>query len=286
MRKKKETLVAIVYDFDKTLCPYDMQNYGFIPAVGMTPQQFWGTTTQFSDENGVEKILSYMYVMVREASRAGIKLSKGFLKDLGKDIKFFDGVSTWFDRINRYAASKGITIEHYVLSSGTKEIIEGCAIADNFKALFGCEFHYDDETGEPVWPKFAINYTQKTQYLFRIIKGALDQQDDAVVNKKKLDKRIRFENMIYIGDGMTDIPCMTLVKEKGGHSIAVYPKGKRDKVIELFDDGRVNMICHADYRAGKPIEKHIKLVIDKIKACEDIDDLEIRTSSADDKIDE
>ena len=281
MRKKKQTFVAIIYDFDKTLCPFDMQNYGFIQAVGMKPEQFWEITTKFSEEYGVEKILSYMYIMVREAKRASLTLSKGYLKSLGRNIQYFEGVLTWFDRINDYAKSKGITLEHYVLSSGTKEIIDGCAIANEFKAIFACEFHYEDETSTPLWPKFAINYTQKTQYLFRISKGVLDQKQDNEVNKK-VDKRIRFENMIYIGDGMTDIPCMTLVKEKGGHSIAVYPKGKKSKVVELFDDGRVNMICHADYRSGKPIEKHIRLVLDKIKAMEDIDRLEVAASSLED----
>lgn len=277
MRKKQETLLAIVYDFDKTLCPLDMQNYGFIPAVGMTPEQFWGTTTLFSEEHGVEKILSYMFIMIREAKNRGIKLSRGFLKDLGKKIEYFPGVLTWFERINNYAKERGIRIEHYILSSGTKEIIEGCEIAHHFKAIFGCEFHYDDETGEPVWPKFAINYTQKTQYLFRISKGVLDQSDDAEVNRRG-NKRIRFEDIVYIGDGMTDIPCMTLVKEKGGRSIAVYPKGKRDKVIELYQEQRVNMICHADYTEGSPMDKYVKLVIENTRNEKRLDNLEVTTS--------
>lgn len=277
MRKRKQTLIALVYDFDKTLCPQDMQNYSFIPAVGMKPSQFWGATNDFTVNYGVEKILSYMYVMIREAKKQNIKLSKGFLKSLGKDIEYFEGVINWFDRINHYASERGILLEHYILSSGTKEIIEGCAIAKHFKAIFGCEFHYDEETGEPVWPKFAINYTQKTQYLFRISKGFLDQADDGHVNKR-VDKRIPFENIIYIGDGMTDVPCMTLVKEKGGHSIAVYPEGQKHRVEELYTESRVNMICLADYRPGKPIDRHVKLVIDSIKTSEALDLLEIETS--------
>ena len=277
MSKKQDTIVAIIYDFDKTLCPMDMQNYGFIQAVGRTPAEFWSDTTKFSDEFGVEKILSYMYVMIREAKKSGIKLSQGYLKGLGKNIEFFVGVIEWFDRINKYAADRGIAIEHYVLSSGTREIIEGCKIFHNFKAVFGCEFHYDEETLEPVWPKYAINYTQKTQYLFRISKGALELGNDEEVNKR-VEKKVSFQNMIYIGDGMTDVPCMTLIKEKGGHSIAVFPKGHRDKVLSLYNEGRVNMICHADYSNGKPIDRHVKLVIDNIATLADLDSLEYDTS--------
>lgn len=278
MEKEPEKIVALVYDFDKTLCPLDMQNYGFIPAVLMTPSQFWGTTSRFTAENKVEKILSYMFIMIDQARKKGIKLSKGFLKKVGSNIEYFDGVETWFDRINEYANEKGLILEHYIVSSGTKEIIDGSSIAKHFKAIYGCEFHYDEVTGEPVWPKLVINYTQKTQFLFRIVKGVTDNLDDSEVNKRVDRKRIPFKNMLYIGDGMTDIPCMTLVKEKGGKSIAVYPSGQREKVAYLYEEERVNMICSADYSAGSAMEKYVKLFIDSIKNNEDLKETECLAS--------
>lgn len=263
-------IVAIMYDFDKTLCSEDMQNYSFIPALGMTPAEFWNLTTVFSDKENVEKILSYMYMMVLQAKKKGIKLTKEYLQSLGKDIKYFDGVTTWFNRINAYGESLGLTIEHYLVSSGTKEIIDGCSIAKEFKAIYGCEYVFDEITGEPIWPKIAINYTMKTQFFFRISKGTIDINDDYALNKKMPKRRVPYRNIIYLGDGMTDIPCMILVKENGGKSIAVYQKGQKDRVISLFDDGRVNYICRADYRFGSELEKITKLIIEGISVTEQL----------------
>lgn len=257
-------IVAIMYDFDKTLCSEDMQNYSFIPALGMTPEQFWGEVGKFTNKTNVERILSYMYMMVALAKEKGIKLTRDYLFSLGKDVKFFDGVTTWFKRINDYADQINVQVEHYLVSSGTKEIIDGCAIAKEFKAIYGCEFHFDETTKEPIWPKIAINYTAKTQYFFRISKGVLDSADDNNVNKKSTDRRIPYRNIIYIGDGMTDIPCMILVKENGGKSIAVYQSGQKEKVLPLYHDGRVNYVCKADYRSGSDLEKIVKLVVQQV----------------------
>lgn len=263
-------IVAIMYDFDKTLCSEDMQNYSFIPALGMTPEQFWGEVGLFTSKTNVERILSYMYMMVALAKEKGIKLTRDYLYSLGKDIKFFDGVTTWFKRINDYADQTNVQVEHYLVSSGTKEIIDGCAIAKEFKAIYGCEFHFDDKTNEPIWPKIAINYTAKTQYFFRISKGVLDSTDDNNVNKKSSERRIPYRNIIYIGDGMTDIPCMILVKENGGKSIAVYQQGQKEKVLPLYHDGRVNYVCKADYRSGSDLEKIVKLVIQQVSVATEL----------------
>ncbi|MFA7384938.1 MAG: haloacid dehalogenase-like hydrolase, partial [Bacilli bacterium] len=176
-------IVAIMYDFDKTLSTTDMQNYTFIPNLGLTPAQFWNATSEFTNKSGVERILSYMYMMIVEAKEKGIKLTREYLNSCGKNIKFFPGVTTWFKRINLYGERKGIKVEHYLVSSGTKEIIDGCAIINEFAAAYGCEYHYNSE-GEPVWPKYAINYTQKTQFFFRIAKGVFDINDDNAVNEK------------------------------------------------------------------------------------------------------
>ncbi|MGI6735552.1 MAG: hypothetical protein ACOX3C_05185 [Bacilli bacterium] len=186
-------------------------------------------------------------------------------------MKYFDGVLTWFDRINAYGESKGIKIEHYLISSGTKEIIEGSEIAKHFKAIFGCEFYFDPKTKLPVWPKLAINYTAKTQFYFRITKGILDTTEDTALNRKLESHRIPHRNIIYIGDGMTDVPVMLLVKQNGGHSIAVYPKGERDKVEYLYTDGRVNFVARADYTEKSDINSIVRLIVDQVCIAEQIE---------------
>ena len=258
---RKKPIVAILYDFDSTLSRTDMQNFGFIPSLGMTPAEFWGATGKFSEETGCERTLAYLYMMQKLAADKGIKMTKEWLKEQGKGIEFYNGVETWFDRINAYGKEHGVNVEHYLISSGNKEIVEGCKIAKQFKVIYGCEYIFDPVTGVPVWPKLAINYTQKTQYFFRISKGAVDATDDKGVNEKAKEKRIPYSNIIYIGDGMTDIPSMIIVKDNGGKSIAVYPKGKEDRVKDLYDDGRVNYVCPANYKEGSEIEKVMKLII-------------------------
>ncbi len=257
----KKPIVAILYDFDSTLATEDMQNFGFIPALGMTPPEFWGATTEFSNASGVERTLSYLYMMTKLTKEKGIKMTPEWLAEMGKPIAFFPGVMGWFERINAYGAEQGIKVEHYLVSSGNKEIIDGCAIAKEFKVVYGCEFLFDPKTREPVWPKLVINFTQKTQYFFRISKGVYDVTDDVGVNEKRPDRRVPYSNIIYIGDGMTDIPSMIIAKNNGGKSIAVYPKGQEEKVKGLYDDGRVNYVCQADYREGKELDKVLHLII-------------------------
>lgn len=258
----KQPIIAIMYDFDKTLSTTDMQNYDFIPNLGMTPEEFWGSTTEFTEKYGVERILSYMYMMIIKAKEKGINLTREYLRECGKNIKFYPGVTTWFKRINEYGESKGIKVEHYLVSSGTMEIVEGCAIYPFFTKAWGCEYYY--EGGVPVWPKLAINYTQKTQFFFRISKGVKDDKNDNAVNEKNRERRIPYRNIVYMGDGMTDVACMTLVKRNEGTSIAIYPEKESDKVRDLYTDGRCNFMCRADYTAGSDLEKVIKLIIDKV----------------------
>ncbi|MDD4103574.1 MAG: HAD family hydrolase [Bacilli bacterium] len=271
-------IIAIMYDFDKTLSTTDMQNYSFIPALGMTPAEFWGETTEFSMKTGVERILSYMYMMIAKAREKGIKITREYLRECGKNIKFYPGVTTWFKRINEYAASKGIIVEHYLVSSGTKEIVEGSSIYDQFTATYGCEYFYN-AAGEPVWPKLTINYTQKTQFFFRIAKGVFDVTDDNSVNKKTPSLRIPYSNIVYIGDGMTDIACMTLVKHNGGRSIAVYPEKESDKVRQIYIDGRCSFMCRADYTTGGDLDKVMHLIIDSVAIKDEIDRNEKKLAS-------
>ena len=266
MKKSEKPIVALMYDFDKTLSRSDMQDYGFIPALGMTPNEFWDETGKFQAATGVERILSYMYTMVKLCKDKGIKLTRETLNEMGRKIQYFDGVSTWFDRINAFGESLGVQIEHYIISSGTKEILEGCSIAKHFKYMFGCEFYFDPDTKEPVWPKLAINYTMKTQFIYRIRKGSFDLTDDTTINTKVENIRIPYTNMIYLGDGMTDIPCMQLVQNNSGHSIAIYSDKDEKALRKLLAEKRTNVCVKADYSMGSDLEKVIQSIIQTVAA--------------------
>ena len=257
-------ILAIMYDFDKTLSTTDMQNYGFIPALGLTPEEFWGATGEFAARTGCERILSYMYMMIAKAKEKNIKLTREFLRECGKNIKFHPGVTTWFDRINRIGAEKGVKVEHYLVSSGTKEIVEGCSIYNCFTKTYGCEFLYEND--EPIWPKLAINYTQKTQFFFRIAKGVTDVSDDDNVNRKTGEQglRIPYENIAYIGDGMTDVACMTLVNKNHGYSVGVYTDDNKESVAQIRKDKRCRFVVKADYSQGSDMEKVFTLIIEDI----------------------
>lgn len=256
-------ILAILYDFDSTLATMDMQNFSFIPSLGLTPSEFWTLTGEFSKETGCDRTLSYLYVMVRECRKRGIKMTREYLNEMGKHIEYMKGVEEWFERINAYGESKGVKVEHYLISSGNREIVEGCSIYKYFEQVYGCEFLFDSETGEAMWPKFAVNYTQKTQYFYRVSKGAFDASDDVKINEKTPVKRVPYSNIVYIGDGMTDIPAMIIAKNSGGTSIAVYSEGNKEKVAPIVNEGRVSHIAPADYSEGSVLDQIMRLVIRK-----------------------
>lgn len=257
--------IALMYDFDKTLCAKDMQEYSFIQSLGMEPSQFWTESDNLSKKNNMDKILSYMFLMMKYAKEKGIGITKESFTKLGKDVIFIKGVKSWFKRINEYGKSLGVEVEHYILSSGLKEIIEGTSIAKEFKRIYACEFHYN-KNGNADWPNQVINFTTKTQFIFRISKGSLDQLDDQKLNSviSADDRSIPYRNMIYIGDGMTDVPCMKLVKLKGGEAIAIYHKNTIDTAKRLLKDNRVGYMCKADYSSGSDLEEVVKLLISQM----------------------
>lgn len=259
----KSKIIALIYDFDKTLSTTDMQNFKFIENLGMTPAEFWDLTSKFSEKHHCEKILSYLFVMMDECRKKNIPLTEEYLNSLGKYVTYYEGVLSWFDRINQYGEERGVIVEHYIISSGNREILKGTKIADKFKQIFACNFVYDDN-GLAIWPKMIINYTAKTQCLFRISKGSLDIRDDNTVNQKITEKHVEFENMIYIGDGITDIPCMTLIKERNGLSIAVYKSGQSETAEPLYYDKRVVAAVTADYREGTKLDRLVKAKIDLV----------------------
>ena len=255
-------IIALLYDFDKTLCTTDMQNYAFIPSLGMTPAEFWRIANDFGRDNHMDGLLAYMYTMIDQCRKRGIRLDREYLIRCGRDIQLFPGVTDWFARINAFGESQGVEIEHYVLSSGLKEIIEGSGISHEFKKVYACEFLYDEE-GLASWPKLDVNFTNKTQFIYRINKGVLDVSDDRTLNSSMPDdsKRVPFTNMIYVGDGLSDVPCMKMMRSYGGQAIAVYQDSNRQGVEELLGSRRVDFIFPADYREGTDLDLTVKNII-------------------------
>lgn len=267
VRKSSKPTVAIAYDFDGTLSPGNMQEHNFIPEIGMTKANFWAEVKRLAKKNDGDEILMYMHLMLKNAHRKDLQVKKSDFKAYGKKLKLFKGVSGWFDNINQYAELSDVKVKHYIISSGIREMIEGTSIAKYFEKIFASSFYYD-HNGLACWPALVVNYTTKTQHLFRINKGINNAYDNTTINKyvKKEDRPIPFENMIFIGDGDTDIPCFRLVKEQGGHSIAVYKpktKGAREKPEKLVKDGRVNFFAQADFTPKKQIDRIVKSIIDK-----------------------
>ena len=274
-------IVAIMYDFDKTLCTKDMQDYNFIPSLNMTSKDFWAAANGFGRDEHMDSILAYMYVMIEKSKEKNIPLLRQTLVNNGKDIEFYKGVTEWFDRINQYGAIIGVSVEHYIISSGLKEIIEGSGISDKFKEIFACEFYYD-ETGHAVWPKTAVNYTNKTQFVYRINKGVLDVANDVDLNRSMPDdsKRVPFNNMISIGDGLSDVPCMKMMKAYGGQSIAVYTDANKEKVEQLLLEDRVDFIFPADYSKDSSLDKTMKNILKKIAVANALNDENVRQLKA------
>lgn len=262
---KPKPVLTIMYDFDKTLCTKDMQEYNFIPNVNMKPKDFWAEANHLSKEKKMDRILAYMYLMLEKAHGAKIGIHRSAFVKLGKDLEFYPGVEEWFKRVNQLGDDLGVKIEHYIISSGLCEIIEGSNIYRNFRGVFACEFLYD-ENNIACWPKNVVNYTTKTQFLFRINKGVLDISNDYDLNKytPEDDRPVPFRNMIYIGDGLTDVPCMKLVKANGGYSIAVYQARKKSNVDSLLEHQRVDYIVLADYSENSELDKTVRDIICKM----------------------
>ena len=258
-------IVAFLYDFDKTLCTTDMQDYAFIPSLGMTPKEFWAEANGFGRGNRIDGILAYMYTMIREAEKRNRPFTREDLVEKGRSIVLFPGVEDWFRRINAFGEAQGVQVEHYIISSGLREIIEGSSISGEFKEIYASEFYYD-ETGRPVWPKLAVNFTAKTQFVYRINKGVLDVSDDKTLNDSMPDnsKRIPFHNMIYMGDGLSDVPCMKMMRAYGGQAIAVYQESNRMGVEDLLAKGRVDFIFPADYSEDTALDLTVKNIIRKM----------------------
>ena len=265
-RERKEDLpvVAIGYDFDKTLSPSDMQAQGYIQSVGFDVEQFWEESDAFALSHDMDQNLAYMYKMVREAEGRFV-FSRSALMDYGARVALFPGVNEWFERLRAFGEQHGVIVEHYIISSGLKEMIEGTEPAKNgaFKKIYASSFCYNDR-GIAIWPAQVVNFTNKTQFLFRIEKGILDVNDPGVNEFFPPEQlRVPFRNMIYIGDSDTDIPCMKLVNTYGGFSVGVYnpDNGSREKVYRMMRENRIRYFAPADYREGSRLDGLIKDIV-------------------------
>lgn len=279
IRKQKEDkpVLAICYDFDKTLSPSDMQAQGYIQSVGYDEtDEFWKKSNQLASSNDMDQNLAYMYMMVTEAD-GSIVVNKKNLASYGEKVELFAGVEDWFDRINEYGKKAGVIVEHYVISSGLKEMIEGTSIARKnvFEKIYASSFYYN-EKGAAKWPSQVVNYTNKTQFLFRIEKGTLDINDPAVNDSFAPNEiRVPFRNMVYVGDSDTDIPCMKLVNSYGGSSITVYNPSTKDKTkaYKMIRENRIKYFAPADYTDGSELDTLVKAIIDKTAASEKLENI-------------
>ncbi len=280
----KHIRAAIAYDFDGTLAPGNMQEHSFIPKLGIPKEKFWAEANQMAVDNDMDGILAYMRYMLQKSEEKNISIRRQDFVNFGKDIHFFPGVESYFDRINQYALQNGVLLDHHIISSGLREFISGTSIARHFRNIFASGFKYNaDDIAE--WAALAINYTNKTQYLYRINKGVDNSFDNKTINKyiPEDSRPVPFSNMIYIGDGETDVPSMKMVNYQGGSTIAVYcpdtpadADGNTPKQIcqDLIRQNRVQYIAPADYSEGSDLDITVKLLIDRIRVGEDLKELQ------------
>jgi hypothetical protein len=274
---ERKIVLAICYDFDKTLSPDDMQAQGFIQSVGFNVKEFWEKSNKLASDNEMDQNLAYMFTMIKTSIGKEF-ITRERLKKYGSEVQLFNGLEDWFRRINEYGIALGVLVEHYVISSGLREMIEGTRIAKEFRKIYASSYYFD-ETGVAQWPAQAINYTNKTQFLFRIEKGILEINDQAV-NERVPEERIRvpFRNMVYIGDSDTDIPCMKLVNQYGGHSVGVFnpETGDKNKVFKMIRQNRIRFFAPADYSDGSDLDLLIKSIIDHTAENERLEDIHLK----------
>ena len=216
----------------------------------------------------MDEILAYMHLMLKEANYRNISITKEEFEDHGKNMEFFSGVEGWFDRITDYASRKGVKLEHYIISSGLREMIEGSSIAKNFKKIFASGYMYNQDD-VAIWPALAVNYTNKTQYIFRINKGIKNSWENKRLNEYIVDEEryIPKGNIVFLGDGETDIPAMKMVKYLGGTAIVVFNPSKEDAEVEakkLIKQERADYALPADYTQESKLERKIQELIDGI----------------------
>jgi len=271
----KQDTIALVYDFDGTLSPQPMQEYTVLPKIEIPPDEFWAEVNRQARDDGEEPMLTYMRLLLEEADKKGVHIGRDEFKKLGKNVQYFPGVESWFQRINQFVDIEGkkrIKLHHYIISAGLREILDGVSIKKHFTNIFASEYHYNHHKVAS-FPKLLITDTTKTQFLFRINKGKENLSENINSHMPEMERPIPFPNIIYIGDGETDVPSMTVTRQEGGNSIAVYKDGKGKKETKtkeicrgLLDAGRVNFISSADYSEGSVLERRVKLLLTSVMA--------------------
>lgn len=270
-RAPRRNAIALVYDFDGTLSPQPMQEYTVLPELGITPARFWAEIDAELAAREGENMLVYMRRLVEEAACRGVRLGRRELGALGARVRYFPGVTSWFDRVNGYVRERSggaVRVSHYVVSAGLGEILAGVSIRRHFRRVFASAYHHDAR-GHATFPRVVITDTTKTQYLFRINKGRLDLRENINTHMPERERPVPFANIIYLGDGLTDVPSMTVTRKNGGNAVAVFnPRktGARETCVELLRAGRVNFIAPADYRAGRTLERRVRLLLDSVIA--------------------
>ncbi len=265
----KVPTVALMYDFDGTLSPANMQEYDFMNAIGLKEKNtFWDDAYKLAKQQDASSILSYMKLMVDKAKAGGLSIRRQQFVEFGKGIELYQGVEDWFPMINEEGRKMGVNVEHYIISSGLKELIEGTSIAKYFKQIYACSFMYEND--EAIWPAVAVDFTSKTQFIFMINKGIYEIYENSKINDSMPDegRPVPFQNMIYLGDGETDIPSMRIIKSEGGHSIAIFKENvdnSRAQAKNLVKRGRVNFACPGDYRWGGELYNAVMATMAKIK---------------------
>ena len=267
-----QNTIAMVYDFDGTLSPQPMQEYTVLPKIGVEPKAFWKQVHDEADATGSDPMLTYMRLMMeRLYKNDDVRVTRDDFAAMASGIQYFPGVEDWFPRINAYVKARGhgrVKVQHYIISAGQKEILDGVSIRKHFKQIYASKYHFN-QYGIATFPKRLITDTSKTQFLFRINKGKENLSESINEHMPESERPIPFSNMIYLGDGMTDVPSMALAKKSGGHAVAVYnPRVKKTKAtcVGLLGAGRVDFIAPADYRASAKLNQRVCLLLDSVIA--------------------
>src|SRR5512141_2791076 len=266
-----QNTIALVYDFDGTLSPQPMQEYTVLPKIGVAPAEFWAMVNREARETESDPMLVYMRHIIEALERVRVDVKREDFAAMARAIEYFPGVATWFTRMNAYVRrrSKGaVKLQHYLISAGQKEILDGVSIRKHFKRVYASEYHFNHH-GVGTFPKLLVTDTLKTQFLFRINKGLELVTDSINEHMPEAERPIPFANMIYVGDGMTDVPSMALTKKSGGHTVAVYDRGRRTgraTCVKLLNAGRADFIAEADYRRDSKLSRRVQLLLDAIIA--------------------
>jgi hypothetical protein len=271
MAGESRVSAAIAYDFDGTLAEGNIQEHSLIPWLGVHVADFWNVVREKAREHDADEVLVYMWYLLEVARTKGVQIRSQDLQSHGREVPLFPGVEGWFARINGFAEDRNLDLQHFVISSGLFEMIEGCPVFQCFERVFASRYIYDKD-GIAIWPGLAINYTTKTQYLFRINKGIGNSWDNEAINRwvPPTERPIPFSRMIFLGDGDTDIPTMKMMHDQGGNSVAVFDERKwkqasaQDKIGRLIAEDRVRFVAPANYSEDSQLDVTVKGILGRI----------------------